>query len=191
MCLSGAFSKGAMEIFTHLAKEKFPGPPTPDNPPGTYSYRIARHNGFSDWWMRIVSETYSIAWRNLLCQEPEFAKPMLQQPYQWTMQLKFSKWNPLGTTHKRYELILRIRVIYNIRAINHHHVLPCKTCLMIQWMQRYPNPQMRTRRSFPMSDPGQLQTIQAAARDVTQDRRIGIKLHHINRIQKDLTCWLI
>ena len=53
MCLSGAFSKGAMEIFTHLAKEKFPGPPTPDNPSGTYSYRIARHNGFSDWWMRI------------------------------------------------------------------------------------------------------------------------------------------
>jgi hypothetical protein len=27
--------------------------PTPDNPPGTYSYRIARHNSFSDWWMRI------------------------------------------------------------------------------------------------------------------------------------------
>jgi len=53
MCLSGAFSTGAMEILTHLAKEKFPDPPTPDNPPGTYSYRIARHNGFSDWWMRI------------------------------------------------------------------------------------------------------------------------------------------
>ena len=53
MCLSGAFSTGAMEILTHLAKEKFPDPPTPDNPPGTYSYRVARHNGFADWWMRI------------------------------------------------------------------------------------------------------------------------------------------
>ena len=53
MCLSGAFSKGAMDILTHLAKEKFPDPPTHDNPSGTYSYRIARHNGFSDWWMRI------------------------------------------------------------------------------------------------------------------------------------------
>ena len=53
MCLSGAFSKGAMDILTHLAKEKFPDPPTPDNPTGTYSYLIARHNGFSDWWMRI------------------------------------------------------------------------------------------------------------------------------------------
>ena len=80
---------------------------------------------------------------------------------------------------------------YNIREINHHHVLPCKTCLIIQWMQRYPHPQMRTRRPFPMSDPGQLQTIEAAARNVTQDpiRRIGIKLrvHHRNRIQKDST----
>ena len=48
----------------------------------------------------------------------------------------------------------------------------------IQSMQRYPHPQMRIRRPFPMSDPGQLQTIQA----VTQDpiRRIGIKLHHRN-----------
>ena len=53
MCLSGAFSQGAMEMFHHLAKEKFPDPPTPDNPTGTYSYLIARHNGFSDWWMRI------------------------------------------------------------------------------------------------------------------------------------------
>ena len=34
-------------------ERKIPDPPTPDNPPGTYSYRIARHNGFSDWWMRI------------------------------------------------------------------------------------------------------------------------------------------
>ena len=42
MCLSGAFSKGAMEIFTRLAKEKFPDPPTPDNPPGTISFLIAR-----------------------------------------------------------------------------------------------------------------------------------------------------
>ena len=44
---------GAMEMLDHLAKEKFPDPPTPDNPTGTYSYLIARHNGFSDWWMRI------------------------------------------------------------------------------------------------------------------------------------------
>ena len=78
----------------------------------------------------------------------------------------------------RYELILRIRVIYNTRALSQHHEHPCKTCLIIQWMQRYPHPQMRIRRPFPMSDPGQLQTIQA----VTQDpiRRIGIKLHHRN-----------
>ena len=58
-------------------------------------------------------------------------------------------------------------------------------------MQRYPHPQMRIRRPFPMSDPGQLQTTQAAARNVTQDliRRIGIKLHHGNQpgIQKDGT----
>ena len=129
---------------------------------------------------------------NLLCQESEFAKPMPQQPYQWTMQLKYSKWNPLGTTHKRYELIPRIRGIYNIRAINHHHVFPCKTCLIIQWMQRYPHPQMRTHRPLPMSDTDQLQTTQAAARNVTQDlfrRRIGINLHHGNQpgIQKDGT----
>ena len=39
---------------------------------------------------------------------------------------------------------------YNIREINHHHVLPCKTCLIIQWMQRYPHPQMRTRRPLPI-----------------------------------------
>ena len=56
----------------------------------------------------------------------------------------------------------------DISAINHHHVFPCKTCLIIQWMQRYPHPQMRTRRPLPMLDPGQLQTIQAAARNVTQ-----------------------
>ena len=56
MCLSGAFSQGAMEMFHHLAKEKFPDPPTPDNPTGTYSYLIARHNGFSDWWMRIFQQ---------------------------------------------------------------------------------------------------------------------------------------
>jgi len=57
------------------------------------------------------------------------------------------------------------RVIYNIRAISQHHEHPCKTCLIIQWMQRYPH--LRIRRPFPMSDLGQLQTIQAAARNVT------------------------
>ena len=53
-------------------------------------------------------------------------------------------------------------------------------------MQRYPHPQMQIRRPFPMSDPGQLQTSQAAARNVTQDpiRRIGIKLHHRNQTRK-------
>jgi len=44
MCLSGAFSQGAMEMLHHLAKEKYPDPPTPDNPTGTYSYLIARPN---------------------------------------------------------------------------------------------------------------------------------------------------
>ena len=42
-----------MEMLDHRAKKKYPDPPTPDNPMGTYSYLIARHNGFSDWWMRI------------------------------------------------------------------------------------------------------------------------------------------
>ena len=44
---------------------------------------------------------------------------------------------------------------------------------------------------IPMSDPGQFQTTQAAARNATQDltRKIGINLHHGNQpeIQKDGT----
>ena len=135
MCLSGAFSKGAMEIFTHLAKEKFPGPPTPDNPSGTYSYRIARHNGFSDWWMRICQRNVFNCVAKSIMSGIRICKA--NAPTAWTMQLKFSKWNPLGTTHKRYELILRMRVIYNIRAINQHHEHLCKTCLIIHhsWCQ--------------------------------------------------------
>ena len=76
MCLSGAFSKGAMEILTHLAKEKFPDPPTPDNTPGTYSYLIARHNGFSDWWMsakriQLRGEIHYVTNQNLQSQCPD------------------------------------------------------------------------------------------------------------------------
>ena len=48
-----------------------------------------------------------------------------------------------------------------------------------------------TRRPLPMSDPGQFQTTQAAARNATQDliRRIGINSHYGNQpgIQKDGT----
>ena len=48
-----------------------------------------------------------------------------------------------------------------------------------------------TRRPLPMSDPGQFQTTQAAARNATQDliRRTGINSHHGNQpgIQKDGT----
>ena len=78
----------------HLAKEKFPDPPTPDNPTGTYSYLIARHNGFSDWWMRIFQRNVFNCVAKALCQESESATPTRQQPYQWTMQWKYSKWNP-------------------------------------------------------------------------------------------------
>ena len=50
---------------------------------------------------------------------------------------------------------------------------------------------MRSRLPRPMSDPGQFQTTQAAARNATQDliRRIGRNLHHGNQpgIQKDRT----
>ena len=105
---------------------------------------------------------------------------MPQQLYQWTMQSKYSKWNPLGTTHKRHELIPRSRGTYNIRATNHHHVSTCETCQIIQWMQWYPHPQMRTRRPLPMSDPGQFQTTQAAARNIIQDLIWRINLRHGN-----------
>jgi len=57
MCLSGAFSKGAMEIFTRLAKEKFPDPPTPDNPPGTFSYLMA--DGTPQRFLRLVDANLS------------------------------------------------------------------------------------------------------------------------------------
>ena len=52
MCFSGAFYKGAMEIFTHLAKEKFPDPPTFDNPAGNRRYECSRQI-VSSIWMRI------------------------------------------------------------------------------------------------------------------------------------------
>ena len=76
-----------------------------------------------------VSETYSTAWRSLLCQESKFAKPMPQQLYQWTMQSKYTKWNPLGTIHIWHTLIPRDRWTCNIRLI---------ITLTIHWVQRYP-----------------------------------------------------
>ena len=50
MCLSGAFSKGAQDIFTHLAKEKFPDPPIFDNPVGNHDYECSRQIAL-DFWM--------------------------------------------------------------------------------------------------------------------------------------------
>ena len=111
MCLSGAFSKGAMEILTTLRKKSFRVHPLLTTLPVTSAIGLHATTVFQTGGCEFVSETYSIAWQNLLCQESEFAKPLLQQLYQWTMQLKYSKWSPLGTIHKRYELILRIRVI--------------------------------------------------------------------------------
>ena len=52
---------------------------------------------------------------------------------------------------------------------------------------------MRIRRPLPMSDPGQFQTTQAAARNTTQDLIWRISLHHGNHpgTLKDKTWWSI
>ena len=146
LSLSGAFSNGAMEIFTHLAKEKFPDPPTPDNPPGTYSYLIARHNGFSDWWMRVcqrnvlncVAKSIMSGIRSCKATAPtvlptDHAAEILQMEPTWnySQTVRVDTPNQSDLQHPREYF----RVIYNIRAISQHHEHPCKTCLIIQWMQ--------------------------------------------------------
>ena len=81
MCLSGAFSQGAMEILHHLAKENFPNPPTPDKPTGTATaIRLHVTMASQTGGCESFSVTYLTAWQRLSCQESEFARPMHQQP---------------------------------------------------------------------------------------------------------------
>ena len=109
------------------------------------------------------------------------------------MQWKYSKWNPRWATQKGNSPIPQSWGIYNIHTTNHHHPSTYETCLIILWMQWYPHPQMRIRRPLPMSDPGQFQTTQAAARNTTQDLIWRISLHHGNHpgTLKDKTWWSI
>jgi hypothetical protein len=56
MNLSGALSDGAWKVLNHLAKLKYPTPPTHDNPVGTHSYLVARQR-WADWQMRTIMRT--------------------------------------------------------------------------------------------------------------------------------------
>ena len=84
MSLCGALSDGAWKVIDHLAKLKNPTPPTHDNP---VSYLPARAR-WADLQMLNIQRTMVDTGRYLFNRELHYARPMLQETYQWIMLLK-------------------------------------------------------------------------------------------------------
>ena len=139
MCLSGAFSHGAMEMLDHLANEKFPDPPTPDNPAGTYSYLIARHNGFSDWWMRIFQRNVFNCVAKAIMSGIRICKANAPTALPMDHALEILQMEPTLSYPERVQPDTPELRDYNIHAFNRHHPSTYETCLIILWMRDLSN----------------------------------------------------
>ena len=87
LSLSGALSDGALKVIEYLATLKYPTPPTHDNPIGTLSCLPARAR-WADLQMLNIQRTMVDTGRYLFNRELHYARPMLQETYQWIMLLK-------------------------------------------------------------------------------------------------------